>query len=57
MRQLIFSTDDVPEAERFSYWREAVMQGICGVSGERNKDQQTPFKARFACSIGESLVH
>jgi AraC-like DNA-binding protein len=57
MQRLIFSTDDVPEAERFSYWREAVMQGMCGVSGERNKDQETPFKARFVCSIGESLVH
>jgi AraC-like DNA-binding protein len=56
MKRLVFSTDDVPEAERFSYWREAVMQGICGVSGERNKDQETPFKARFDCSIGESLV-
>jgi AraC-like DNA-binding protein len=56
MQRLVFSTDDVPEAERFAYWREAVMQGICGVSGERNKDQETPFKARFVCSISESLV-
>ena len=57
MQRRVLSTDTVPEAERFSYWREAICEGVIGVSGERNKDQGTPFNGSAAASIGQSAVH
>ena len=56
MQRMAFSTDDVPEAERFSYWREAVGEGLLGTSAERNKGQETPFNARVDASIGASFA-
>lgn len=56
MDRLVLTTDDVPEADRFSYWREALCQGTLGVSGERNAEQATPFAARAAVSISASLT-
>jgi AraC-like DNA-binding protein len=56
MRRMILSTDDVPEADRFSYWRAAASEGLVGVSIERNKSQETPFQARLNASIGASLT-
>jgi AraC-like DNA-binding protein len=55
MRRLVISTDDVPEAERFSYWRE-VVGGLVGVSGERNKDQETSFSGQFVGSVSDSFL-
>jgi AraC-like DNA-binding protein len=55
MQRLVISTDDVPEAERFSYWREAV-DSLLGVSGERNAEQEAPFSARFVLSTRDSLA-
>jgi AraC-like DNA-binding protein len=56
MQRLVLSTDDVPEGDRFSYWREAVCEGVIGVSGERGKGQETPFSAHLAASFGGSLI-
>ena len=56
MQRVAFSTDDVPEADRFAYWREAVCEGLIGVSGERDKDQETPFNGKLEGWIGESLA-
>ena len=56
MRHIAFSTDDVPEANRFAYWREAVCEDFIGVSGERDKDEETPFNGKLEGWIGESLA-
>jgi hypothetical protein len=56
MQRLVLSTDDVPEAERFAYWREAGGE-LIGVSGERNKDQETPFGSTAEVTACHSLVH
>jgi hypothetical protein len=55
MQRLILRTDDVPEADRFSYWREAASEWL-GLSVERNKGQETPFNRHLAASIGPSLA-
>ena len=51
MKRLVLSTDGVPEAERFSYWRAAVRDGLIGV--ERDKDQESPFSGRLIGFRGE----
>jgi AraC-like DNA-binding protein len=56
MQRVVFSTDEVPEAERFSYWAEAA-EGLFGSSAERNKAQETPFKARVVASIAPCVAH
>ena len=56
MQRMVLSTDHVPEAERFSYWREAVGEGLLGTSAERNKGQETLFNARVDASIGASFA-
>jgi AraC-like DNA-binding protein len=55
MKRFALSTDDVSQAERFSYWREVVNEGLIRVSGERNKDQETPFNGQLVGSIGDSF--
>jgi hypothetical protein len=55
MQRLFLSTDDVPEAERFAYWREAVIEGL-GFSAERNKDREIPFEGQIGALIGPSLT-
>jgi hypothetical protein len=56
MQRVVLSTDDVPEAERFSYWREEVCEGLKGFSAERNRDRETPFEGRIVAWIGPSLT-
>ncbi len=56
MQHMVLSTDDVPEADRFSYWRETVGEGLLGTSAERNKRQETAFNARADVSIGASFA-
>jgi AraC-like DNA-binding protein len=56
MQRLVLSTDDVPEAERFAYWREAVIEGVFGFSGERSEVQETPFDGRIAASMSPSVT-
>jgi AraC-like DNA-binding protein len=56
MQRLTLSTDDVPEAERFPYWRDAVSKGYVGVAAERNTDQETPFHGKSVAWIGESVA-
>ncbi len=57
MQRLIMSTNDIPEANRFAYWSEAVSDGLIGVSGERDKNEETPFNAKLEGWVGNSLVH
>ena len=56
MQRLTISTDDVPGAERFAYWREAVSEELIGVSGERDKDAETPFNGELEGWIGGSIA-
>jgi hypothetical protein len=56
-QRVVLSTDDVPVAERFGYWREAVCERMWGISGERNKDQETPFNGRIIASVSGPLRH
>jgi AraC-like DNA-binding protein len=43
MHRVVISTDNVPKADRFSYWRDAISDGLIGFSVERNKDEDRPF--------------
>ena len=45
MQRLVFSTDDIAETERFSYWRAAAGNGPLETRREPNKDQERPFTA------------
>jgi AraC-like DNA-binding protein len=57
MQRLVLSTDDVPEGDRFSYFREAIDEKLIGITSERRKDQEeTPFHARIDGAMGPSLV-
>jgi AraC-like DNA-binding protein len=56
MQRIVLSTDDVPEAQRFSYWREAIGEGLVGVTFEREAGQERAFNARIDASVGESLA-
>ena len=57
MQRLVLTTDDVPKAERFSYWREMVNEGMIGITSERSAEQAATFSARAAGSISPSLHH
>jgi AraC-like DNA-binding protein len=57
MQHLILSTDDIPERDRFSYWREQVNETLIGVTGERAPDHQALFTGHIAGCIGASLTH
>jgi AraC-like DNA-binding protein len=57
MQRLVMSTDDVPEADRFSYFREAIAERYIGVRQERWKGQDTPFSAHIVGSIGATFTH
>jgi AraC-like DNA-binding protein len=56
VHRLVLTTDDVPEADRFSYWREACCEAMIGVTGERNAEQAAPFAGRVAVSASASLA-
>ena len=56
MQRLVLSTDDVPEAERFAYWRETIWEQLIGISGERHKGEEIPFSAHVDASLGPSLA-
>lgn len=49
------STDDIPEAERFDFWREACCEPL-GLTPERN-DNTTPFNAHVSHLVVGSLHH
>ncbi len=53
MQRLTFSTDDVPEAERFAYWREGALRSV-GVSGEVTH-RETPFNAKVEGWVGKTV--
>jgi AraC-like DNA-binding protein len=52
----VLSTHDVPEAERFAYWREAICEQLIGISGERHRGQEIPFSCHVDASLGPSLA-
>ena len=56
MHHVVISTDNVPERERFAYWREQVSEGLFGTCPERNKDQEIPFNAHADVWIGSSFT-
>jgi AraC-like DNA-binding protein len=56
MQHVVVSTKDVPEPDRFSYWREAISERFIGVVSERGADTGTSFNARLSGSISDSLI-
>ena len=57
MQRLVLSTDDVPEGDRFSYWRETFEREADRDCLERGESpQETPFSSRVDAAIGASLV-
>jgi AraC-like DNA-binding protein len=57
MQRLVVSTDHIPEAERFSYWREEMGERLFGFSPEPSGDQETPFSAHVVASVCPSLTN
>ncbi len=55
MQRLVLSTDHVPEAERFAYWRAAVSDGLLGNRVEPNEDQKSPFNGRLSAFSAGSV--
>jgi AraC-like DNA-binding protein len=55
VQRLVISTNDVPEAECFSYWREEVCERLFGLSWEPDKNPEAPFKAEVVASSSASL--
>lgn len=54
MQHLLLSTDDIPQVERFSYWRDAVNE--IGIPGERDRPPETGFDGRLAVTTGAYLT-
>lgn len=58
MRRFEFSTDGVPEAERFALWRETVSRGLFGTSPERpQREENSPFNAKIEALIGGPVAY
>lgn len=55
---LKFSTDDLPEGDRFAHWREVRAKTIFGVTVEMESQKQKAFRGRFSGYAvgGASLV-
>ncbi len=54
---LSFSTDDIPENERFTHWREVRAKNVFGVSIDLDKGQQARFNGRCsALSVGGAAL-
>lgn len=52
-----FSTDDLPQDERFAHWREVRAKNIFGVSIDLDKDQHAHFQGRCsALSVGGAAL-
>src|SRR5262249_50050428 len=56
MNRLVLSTDDVPEAERFCYWRALVGDGLIAARVERDEDQEGAFNGRVIRFSGGSIA-
>jgi AraC-like DNA-binding protein len=54
MQHLALSTDNIPEIERFSYWRDAVNE--IGVPGERDRPPEAGFDGRLVVTTGGCLT-
>jgi AraC-like DNA-binding protein len=56
MQHFRLSTEAVAERDCFAYWREQVVEGMIGVTGERSRDQSAPFRASLTAAVGPSLA-
>jgi AraC-like DNA-binding protein len=58
MRRFVFSTDDLPQTERFSLWRETISEGLFGTSPERPEGEaNAPFSGRLEALIGGPVAY
>ena len=55
MRRFVVSTNDVPEAERFAFWREEACQGLVGISAEP-RDREAAFAAKAEAWASEFVL-
>jgi AraC-like DNA-binding protein len=56
MHRVVVSTDAVPEAERFAYWREEISERLIGVVSELERSAEANFSGRLVGSISGSLM-
>jgi AraC-like DNA-binding protein len=56
MQRLMWSTDNLPEAERFTCWRETLLERVVGLSAERNQRQERSFRANIMASSCPNLA-
>ena len=54
MQHLVLSTDNIPNIDRFSYWREAVSE--IGIPGERDRPPEAAFRGHLAVTTGGYLT-
>ncbi len=52
-----WSTDDVPQAERFDYWRDSICAAFDPMSPELRRDRRTSFQGDVTtCQLGEATL-
>jgi len=56
MQRVVLSTEHIAEHDRFSYWREEVLEGMFGVSGERAAREGGAFEGQAVGWVGESFL-
>jgi AraC-like DNA-binding protein len=53
----IWTTDDIPAAERFAYWREVRAKNIYGVTAELDRSQHADFRGTFSTThVGGAVI-
>jgi len=58
MHRFVFSTDDIPEAQRFTVWRETVSQEMFGTAPERRREDAIgSFNGRIEALIGGPVAY
>jgi AraC-like DNA-binding protein len=56
MQRFVLSTADIPQQDRFAYWREQVSESMIGITGEPDPERKEPFTARIEACIGASIA-
>ena len=52
-----WTTDDIPAAERFAYWREVRAKNIYGVTAELERSRHADFRGTFsALRVGDTAI-
>lgn len=56
MERMVLTTDSVPGPERFAFWRDGLLQGVLGMTGEPTDATTRDFDARITIWTGGGLT-